>query len=94
MANIKSEKKRILVRKRNKNQNVSLKSRLRHSIKDVELALNNNDLAKAKELMKLAFSNIDKAVKSGAEHKNKAARQKSQLMTKISQFENSSKEEK
>ena len=91
MANIKSEKKRILVRKRNKAQNVPIKSRMRHSIKDCELAISSNDLAKAKELIKIAFHNIDKCVKHGAEHKNTAARQKSHLMTKLNALENSKK---
>ncbi len=91
MANIKSEKKRILVRKRNKAQNVPIKSRMRHSIKDCELAIEAGDLAKAKELIKTAFHNIDKCVKNGVEHKNTAARQKSHLMSKLASLEKSGK---
>ena len=91
MANIKSEKKRILVRKRNKDQNVPIKSRMRHSIKDCELAIESGDLAKAKELIKVAFHNIDKCVKNGAEHKNTAARKKSHLMIKFNALEKTGK---
>ena len=51
MANIKSQKKRILTNERNRIHNVDFRSKMRTSIKKVKLACSNNDLEKAKELL-------------------------------------------
>ena len=83
MANIKSQKKRIEIAERNHAANASFKTRMRHSIKDVEVAVAAGDKKKAEALLPIAEGNIDKAVKLGIEHKNTGARQKSHLMTKV-----------
>ncbi len=83
MANIKSQKKRILIAERNNIANSSFKTRMRHAIKKVKVALEAKDLAKAESLLPEAVSLIDKSVKNGIQHSNTAARQKSSLMNGI-----------
>lgn len=90
MANIKSQKKRIITNERNRVHNVDFRSKMRTSIKKVKVACSNNDLAKAKELLPLAISLIDKSVKDGIQHQNTAARQKSNLMTMVNKLESKS----
>ena len=83
MANIKSQKKRILIAERNNLANSSFKTRMRHAIKKVKVALEAKDLATAEKLLPEAVSLIDKSVKNGIQHANPAARQKSTLMNGI-----------
>ncbi len=83
MANIKSQKKRILIAERNNLANSSFKTRMRHAIKKVKVAIEAKDLAKAEALLPEAVSLIDKSVKNGVQHQNTAARQKSSLMNSI-----------
>lgn len=87
MANIKSQKKRIITAERNRVHNVDFRSKMRTSIKKVKLAVSNNDLDKAKELLPVAISLIDKSVKEGIQHQNTAARQKSQLTTLVNDLQ-------
>mgnify|MGYP000843901988 CR=1 FL=1 len=83
MANIKAQKKRIEIGERNRKAHAAFKSMMRHSVKDVEVAVAAGDEKKANELVKIAEANLDKAVKMGIEHKNTVARQKSHLMAKV-----------
>ena len=83
MANIKSEKKRILVRKRNHDINAAFKSSRRTTIKKVDKAVAAKDAALAVKLLPEAVSLIDKSVKKGIQHKNTAARQKSRLTLEV-----------
>lgn len=83
MANIKSEKKRILVRKRNHDINGAFKSSRRTAIKKVDKAVAAKDAALAAKLLPEAVSLIDKSVKKGIQHKNTAARQKSRLALEV-----------
>ena len=87
MANIKSQKKRILTNERNRIHNVDFRSKMRTSIKKVKLACSNNDLEKAKELLPLAISLIDKSVKEGIQHPNTAARQKSSITVMVKKLQ-------
>ena len=75
MANIKSAKKRILQDEKRRARNKSARSRLRTSIKRFR---GTEDGSKAKELP-ATFSEIDRAEKRGAIHRNAAARYKSRL---------------
>jgi small subunit ribosomal protein S20 len=75
MANIKSAKKRILQAEKRRARNKSARSRLRTSIKRFR---GNEDASKSKELP-ATFSEIDRAEKRGAIHRNAAARYKSRL---------------
>ena len=83
MANIKSEKKRILVRTRNHDLNAAFKSSRRPALKKVDKAVAAKDAALAAKLLPEAVSLIDKSVKKGIQHKNTAARQKSHLTLEV-----------
>ncbi|QJC28482.1 30S ribosomal protein S20 [Enterobacteriaceae endosymbiont of Plateumaris consimilis] len=83
MANIKSSKKRANKSEKQRKNNMSYRSMLRTFIKKVNNAL----LTKNKQIIQIAFkqmqSVIDKQVRRGLIHKNKASRHKSRLHHKI-----------
>lgn len=83
MANIKSQKKRIITNEKARRRNSSYKSSMRTAIKAVEKAIAEKDVELAKKLLPLAISKIDASVSKGIQHKNTAARQKSHLMLKV-----------
>ena len=63
--------------------NTSLRSRFRTVVKNVQKAVTGGDKAKAAETFKSAQSVIDSVADKGIFHKNKAARDKSRLSTKV-----------
>ncbi len=79
MANIKSAKKRILISKRDYDMNRAVRSLMRTSIKKFQLAVADGNKEDAENLLKAAFSSIDKAAKKGVIHKNQANRRKARL---------------
>ena len=86
MANNPSATKRILINKRNRLQNRFYKSTVKTLIKlffkQVEISKNSTDNENkkiAQKILNSAYSLIDKGCKKKVFHKNKAARQKSQL---------------
>lgn len=79
MANIKSQKKRVITNEKARLRNVSYKSKMRTAMKKVRLAVEAKDVEKAKTALDNAFSIIDRAVVKGIEHKGTAKRQKSNL---------------
>ncbi len=79
MANIQSAKKRIKVIARKTMINKIIRSRTKTSIKKVLASVEAGNIEAAKDVLKIAFSDIDKAAKRGVFHKNKAARKKSRL---------------
>lgn len=80
MANIKSQKKRILTNakaaERNKAVRSELKSRMKAAVNTI--GEDGND-----EQVTAAIKKIDMAAQKGVIHKNAAARQKSRLMKKV-----------
>ncbi len=76
MANIKSAKKRVLVNKTKKDQNLPIKSTMKTEVKK---AIKNP----SEETVKEAYKRIDKAKASGIIKKNKAARLKSRVAKKL-----------
>lgn len=94
MANIKSQKKRILIGKRNHDINASFKTRMRHAIKAVNVAVAAKNLEEAKKTLPVAEGLIDKSVKMGIQHPNTAARQKSHLMSAVAALEKAAAEVK
>ncbi len=82
MPNIKSAKKRVLVTKTKAARNKDLKSNLKTALKKAELAVETNADNK-EEAVKAAVQKLDQAWSKGLIHKNKAARKKSQLATKL-----------
>ena len=79
MANIKSQIKRIGTNEKAHQRNISAKSAIRTAVKKVKTAVEAKDVKAAEELLNKAFTLIDKSVSDGIQHKNTAARQKSEL---------------
>ena len=77
MANIKSQIKRNKTNEIARQRNKSAKSAIRTAMKNVRLAVEAKDKAKAVEASEKAFKLIDKSVSDGIQHANTAARQKS-----------------
>jgi small subunit ribosomal protein S20 len=63
--------------------NTALRSKFRTVVKNVQKAVTAGDKAKAGELFKSAQAVIDSVADKGIFHKNKAARHKSRLSTKV-----------
>jgi small subunit ribosomal protein S20 len=84
MANIKSQKKRILTNAkaaaRNKAVKSELKTRVKTAVRDAA-ATGEPDTAAAS--VRMAIKKIDMAASKGVIHKNEAARRKSRLMAKV-----------
>ena len=79
---IKSAKKRVRVTRKATVRNSKTKRSLRTAMKAFHTALTGGDKKATATTQIDAQSNIDKAAKKGIIHKNKAARQKSQLAAK------------
>ena len=77
MANIHSQKKRILRTERERLENRHYTSAIRTYFRRLEAAMNAKDDALADTEYKTLVSTIDKAVKRGALHRNTGARKKS-----------------
>ncbi len=76
MANIKSQKKRILRSERERDENRRYTSAIKTYFRRLETAVENGDAAAAEAEHKELTSKIDKAIKRGALHKNTGARKK------------------
>ena len=79
MANIKSAKKRILVNETKAARNKAIKSRVKTSVKKVEAAVAEKNAEAAKEALKAAIVEIDKAGTKGVYHKYTCSRKISRL---------------
>ena len=79
MANIKSQKKRILTNEKARLRNKAVKSALRTNVRKFHEAVAEGDTEKAQELAKVATRQFDKAVSKGVIHKNQAANRKSAI---------------
>ena len=84
MANIKSQKKRILTNEKARQRNNSVKSELKTVINKVDAAVKASDKDAAAEALKTASRKLDKAVSKGVIHKNNAANRKSAISKKVS----------
>jgi small subunit ribosomal protein S20 len=76
MANIHSQKKRILRSERERLENRRYTSAAKTYFRRLEAAVRDGDEQRAAEEHRLLQSTIDKAVKRGAMHKNTGARKK------------------
>lgn len=79
MANIKSQKKRILTNEHRRVRNKSVKSSLHTAIRAFRTAAAEGDRDKAAELLVATTRKLDKAASKGVIHKNQAANKKSAL---------------
>jgi small subunit ribosomal protein S20 len=76
MANIASQKKRILRSERERTENRLLTSTVKTYFRRLESAVEGGDSATIEAEHRALVSRIDKAVQKGAMHKNTAARKK------------------
>lgn len=77
MANIASQKKRILRSERERTENRLFTSTVKTHFRRLESAVEEGDAAKIEAEHRTLVSKIDKAVQKGALHKNTGARKKS-----------------
>ena len=77
MANIDSQKKRILRSERERLENKRYTSTIKTYFRRLEAALRDGDSDRADEEHRQLISQIDRAVKRGALHRNAGARKKS-----------------
>ncbi|ACA85580.1 MULTISPECIES: 30S ribosomal protein S20 [Shewanella] len=83
MANSKSAKKRALQSEKRRQHNASRRSMLRSYVKKVIAAIQAGDHAAATEAFNAAQPILDRMATKGLIHKNKAARHKARLNTRI-----------
>jgi small subunit ribosomal protein S20 len=83
MANTAQAKKRARQAEKSRIRNASQRSNMRTFIKRVLAAAESGDKEQAQAAFKAVVSTIDSAVTKGLIHKNKAARSKSRLNTKV-----------
>lgn len=76
MANITSQKKRILRAERERDENRRYTSAIKTYFRRLEAAVEGGDAEAATSEHRELISRIDKAIKSGALHKNTGARKK------------------
>ncbi len=80
MANIKSQKKRILTNAKRAERNKAVRSELKTRAKNAVSLASTDD---GDEALRLAVKRLDKAASKGVIHKNQAARRKSRLMKRF-----------
>lgn len=80
MANIKSQKKRILTNAKAAERNKAVRSELKSRVKKAVASIGDEN---QDETLLVAIKNIDVAAQKGVIHKNAAARKKSRLMKKV-----------
>ena len=80
MANIKSQKKRVLTNEKARMRNRAVKSELKTAIKRVHVAVEANDAEASKAAALVASRLLDKAASKGVIHASQAANRKSGIM--------------
>ena len=84
MPQIKSAIKRVQVAERNRKRNIAFKSSIRTAVKRVREAIaDKQDRAEILNVLKTAYSLIDRAVCKGIVHKKTGARYKARLMKAV-----------
>jgi small subunit ribosomal protein S20 len=83
VANIKSQKKRILTNEKARLRNNAVKSELKTAIRGVNTAVESTDKDAAAVALVAASRKLDKAVSKGVLHKNNAANRKSAISKKV-----------
>jgi small subunit ribosomal protein S20 len=79
VANIKSQKKRILTNEKARQRNKAVKSSLKTSVRKFNAAAEAGDAEQATTLAREASRKLDKAASKGVIHKNQAANRKSAI---------------
>ena len=83
MANIKSQKKRILTNEKARKRNQAVRSELKTAIKKVDEAVAAGDQDAAKQAALAAARKLDKAATKGVIHANQAANRKSGIVRRV-----------
>lgn len=83
MPNIKSAKKRVEQTAKRRQVNLARKTAIKTVTKKLLLALEQNDLVSAKELLKDVNAKLARAKSKGLVHRNAAARKVSRLAVKV-----------
>ncbi|MCI9888938.1 30S ribosomal protein S20 [Micrococcales bacterium 31B] len=83
MANIKSQKKRILTNEKARIRNKAYKSELKTLIRKVREAIAAGNKETAETELRVAARKLDKAASKGVIHKNQAANRKSSLAQQV-----------
>ncbi len=84
MANIKSQKKRILTNAKRAERNKAVRSELKHRLRTARAAIGEEN---SDEAVRAAVKRLDSAARRGVIHNNAAARQKSRLMKRANAAE-------
>lgn len=87
MANIKSQKKRILTNAKAQARNKAVRSEVKTAIKKVDAAVAAGDKSAASDAALAASRKLDKAASKGVIHPNQAANRKSGVMRKVNSLE-------
>lgn len=83
MANIKSAKKRAIQSEKHRQRNASCRSMVRTFVKKVYAAIAAGDKGAAQNAFSVMQPIVDRQASKGVIHKNKAARHKSNLISRI-----------
>lgn len=83
MANIKSQKKRILTNEKARLRNKAVKSELKTYVRKTREAITAGDKDAATAALSIASRKLDKAVSKGVLHRNQAANRKSGLAKQV-----------
>ena len=86
MANIKSQKKRILTNEKRRQRNQAVKSELKTYVRRTREEIAEGDAEKAQVELRAASRKLDKAVSKGVIHKNQAAQRKSKLTAQVNKL--------
>lgn len=86
MANIKSQKKRILTNAKATERNKSIRSLVKTHVKKVQEAIVAGDKALAMANLQAANRELDRAASKGVVHKNQAANRKSGLASAVAKM--------
>jgi small subunit ribosomal protein S20 len=87
VANIKSQKKRVLTNEKARLRNKAVKSELKTAAKKVDAAVAAGDAAAAQAAVRDAGRLYDKAASKGVIHKNQAANRKSVIAKRANSVE-------
>jgi small subunit ribosomal protein S20 len=87
VANIKSQKKRVLTNAKAHERNKAVKSEIKTAVKKVDTAVASGDADAAKTAAQHASRLLDRAATKGVIHKNQAANRKSGIMKSASEVQ-------
>jgi small subunit ribosomal protein S20 len=86
LANIKSQKKRVLTNAKAQERNKSVRSSVKTAVKKVQEAIAAGDKATATANLQAANRELDRAATKGVIHKNQAANRKSGIASAVAKM--------